>query len=182
MISDVAFQRLVERLDILEVTNDGLERKVKELTGKVQELSQTEAKRRGQPDWRTVSDPLIAETFLLSVDEWLTKSAVYLGLQVPDCWPWHPNAVVLLLDISQHDRAVYAGSAPAAVTDFLGTRLPAIQSRISIGCLGSGHVEPDGSKYRVQRDELPALASWWATDRTGRAPGLYAIDDIRRAA
>src|SRR4051794_40355168 len=136
-------------------------------------LAQKQAQAK-QPDWLAVDKPAVAVTMLLGTVEWMDRYGATLGLKVQPCWPWHPHVVAVLLAAAQHHYAVYHGAAPIAVTDFLTRYLPAIakQLREAQGsCREAIHLAA-GEKYVVHRDQLPDLARWWATDRTGLAPGL----------
>lgn len=129
----------------------------------------------GQPDWLSVTDPEVAQTILDETALWVDHYGRYLGLELRHCWPWHPQVVVLIVAAAQHYRAVYAAAVPPAVTDFLTVRMRAIRTQsealFPVGCRDTTH-EVDEIRYTVHLDELPALATWWATDRTGLAPGL----------
>ncbi len=173
-IDQETLRAVVGRVDRLEADLAKLDRTVTGLAGAVKGLLAAKQEQAVQPDWQAVDDPAVAQTMLLAAVEWTEHHGATLGLKVQPCWPWHPQAVAVLLAAAQHHHAVYHGPSPVAVTDFLTRYLPAIakQLREAQGnCREAIHLDA-GQKYTVHRDQLPDLAAWWATDRTGLAPGL----------
>ena len=165
---------VVGRVDRLEADLAKLDRTLTALSGAVKGLLAAKQEQAVQPDWLTVDKPAVAQAMLLAAVDWTERHGATLGLKVQPCWPWHPQAVAVLLAATQHHYAVYHGPSPVAVTDFLTRYLPAIakQLREAQGnCREAIHLQ-NGDKYTVHRDQLPDLARWWATDRTGLAPGL----------
>jgi hypothetical protein len=165
---------VVGRVDRLEADLAKLDRTLTALSGAVKGLLAQKQELAVQPDWLTVDKPAVAEAMLLAAVDWTERHGATLGLKVQPCWPWHPQAVAVLLAATQYHYAVYHGPSPVAVTDFLTRYLPAIakQLREAQGsCREAIHL--DGSeKYTVHRDQLPDLAAWWAIDRIGVAPGM----------
>lgn len=147
----------------------------------------------GQPDWLTVDKPKLAEHMLLDIDAWMAAYGQTLGLTPPSCWPWHPVAVSLLLSTRQFYAAAYGSKSPRDSVDFWQRVLPGMVKRLNLGgadcmfdsCRGDAHVVIVGAErrsYTTHRDELPALAAWWATSREGVPPGLTVrIEASRRA-
>src|SRR3954451_2668317 len=165
---------VIGRVDRLEADLSKLNHTVTGLGGAVKGLLAQKQDQAGQPDLLTRDKPAIAQTMLLAAVDWTERHGATLGLKVQPCWPWHPQAVAVLLSATQHHYAVYHGPSPIAVTDFLPRSLPAIakQLREAQGsCREAIHLAA-GEKFVVHRDELPELARWWATDRDGLAPGL----------
>jgi hypothetical protein len=133
---------------------------------------------KGQPEWLECRDGELAEALLCGTDQWMTLYGDPFGPPLAPCWPWHPAAVVLLLAAAEQHQAAYAGKAAVAVTEFWTRFWPTIAAQVrkitdGAQCTGHGHREPgDRMEYAVHPDQLPDLAAWWATDRTGLPPGL----------
>ena len=173
-IDEGTVRAVVGRVDRVEADLAKLDRTVTGLAGAIKGLLASKQEQAVQPDWLTVDKPAVAEAMLLAAVDWTERHGATLGLKVQPCWPWHPQAVAVLLAATQHHYAVYHGPSPVAVTDLLTRYLPAIgkQLREAQGsCREAIHLDA-GEKYTVHRDQLPDLAAWWATDRAGLAPGL----------
>ena len=173
-IDENTVRAVVGRVDRLEADLAKLDRTLSSLASAAKGLLATKQEQAAQPDWLTVDKPAVAQAMLLAALDWTDRHGATLELKVQPCWPWHPQAVAVLLAATQHHYAVYHGPSPVAVTDFLTRYLPAIakQLREAQGsCREAIHLHA-GQKYTVHRDQLPDLAAWWATDRTGLAPGL----------
>src|SRR3954467_10277388 len=165
---------VIGRVDRLEADLSKLNHTVAGLGSAVKGLLAQKQEQPVQPDWLTVDKPAVAQAVLLAAVDWAERHGATLGLKVQPCWPWHPQAVAVLLAATQHHYAVYHGPSPIAVTDFLTRSLPPIakQLREAQGsCREAIHLAA-GEKFVVHRDQLPDLARWWAADRTGLAPGL----------
>src|SRR3954447_3812454 len=165
---------VVGRVDRLEADLAKLNHTLTGLGAAVKGLLTQKQDQAVQPGWLTVDKPAVAQAILLAAVDWTERHGATLGLKVQPCWPWHPQAVAVLLAATQHHYAVYHGPSPIAVTDFLTRYLPAIakQLREAQGsCREAIHLHA-GQKYTVHRDQLPDLARWWATDRTDLPPGL----------
>ena len=121
---------VVGRVDRLEADLAKLNHTVTGLGGAVKGLLAQKQEQAVQPDWLTVDKPAVAQTMLLAAVDWTERHGATLGLKVQPCWPWHPQAVAVLLAATQHHYAVYHGPSPVAVTDFLTRYLPAIAKQL----------------------------------------------------
>jgi len=176
-IDQATVRAVVRRVDRVEADLAKLSGTVTGLGNVVKGLLTQRQEQAKQPDWLRVDKPAVAEAMLLATAEWTDRYGATLGLRPQPCWPWHPHLVAVLLAAAQHYAAIYSGPNPVAVTDYLTRYLPAIakQLRDAQGsCREAIHLDDrdKGEKYVVHRDQLPDLARWWATSRSGLAPGL----------
>jgi hypothetical protein len=160
---------------------EDIKKGVDELLGRIAKIEERKAK--GQPNWMTVRDPGLAGEWLQAVASW--HDDIYCRLEkgagLPECWPWHPVAVVNLLALFTHYVNAYKSSAPAAVLDLYGRYWPDARSRMTgelDKCRGGAH-QQDGREWgeqrrswKVDRGEIPAFVQWWTGNQQGRPPGL----------
>jgi hypothetical protein len=176
-IDENTVRAVVGRVDRVESDLAKLTSTVTGLNGAVKRLLTAEQEKARQPDWLAVDKPAVAEAMLMATADWADRYGTLLGLMPQPCWPWHAHLVAVLVAAAQHHAAIYAGPNPVAVTDYLTRHLPAIAKQLREGqgsCREAIHLDgrDKSEKYVVHRDQLPDLARWWATDRTGLAPGL----------
>lgn len=152
-----------------------LEKKVSKGGGKGEEEEE-----ETQRDWYTVKDVKVATEWLETLQEWVDSrlSRRWQGI-MPECWPWHPNAVEELLAIEATQRAGHEGSSAVAVQDYLTRWLPTALDRLADemeDCEGLEHLD---SRKRAWTLTTPRrfldIAHWWIYSRDeDAAPGMTA--------
>ncbi|GAA1858739.1 hypothetical protein GCM10009836_43720 [Pseudonocardia ailaonensis] len=178
---------------------DGLRRAVdplRELPGRVDELAQLVARladsvaapsrRAPAPSWLMApTDQGDVRLLLDEVVSWL--GAIYLRYPdavqgMPECWPWHPDAVEELLWLMHAWAAAYQGdgASVALAADWHDRLRPGVVRRIrqSVGtCSRDNHrtrpgwTSLDGSAPVVASlDAFEAITDWWASRRSEPAP------------
>jgi hypothetical protein len=127
----------------------------------------------GQPNWLTVTDAAIAT-------EWLTDAMAFatdvlpqlLRLELPACWPLHPQAVVEVLALQHQYNAAYTAPDPTGVSEVLSRWLPGTARRLNADtgqCSAQRAHRTGGREYQFPRLDLTTVATWWTTTH-GRDP------------
>jgi hypothetical protein len=184
------FRQLAGRVDAIGSRFEAFHRKDwRELAGEVAackraiaKLAERDKEPEGQPNWLEVAgDPAAAKGMLEAVADWVDGPAHHLGVRPTGCWPWHPQAVVILMAGAQHYRAAYAGENTLTVVELVTRYATAVHQRASeaIGDLCNASTHRIGEAafiYDTGWDVLERVAYWWATDREGLPPGLRPRD------
>lgn len=123
----------------------------------------------GGRDWLAVDDPEVAFEWLVELDEWHDKRYRWLvGKALPECWPWHPRAVVELLAMHEQYVAAYGSDNPTLRSDFLGRWLKYGHDQVTnvlAECGPGTHLDRVLGQTKADPSELRNLAAWWALDR-----------------
>lgn len=186
MNAEKTIPSLVGRLDRFEVRLDqhgrditGLRRDVDSLTEATRVLLDGgDPDTKGQPDWLAIRDPDLAEDILVGALAFADSVLPWLDATLTGCWPWHPASVVEVLAFAEQWRYGYAAKDPSKVSDLLSRWLPGFRNRTRtlLKDCATGEHRTDRGAYLVDLSAVPDLARWWATTRTGTAPGLKERD------
>ena len=119
----------------------------------------------GRRDWLTVEDPEQAAQWLDEAARWLREVGAHHRLDLPPCWPLHPEVVAEVLALVEVRATAYA-STPEAVAEYLGRWLPGARERIT-EALSKCHGEHliGATPYAVSGLPVTEVAQWWASDR-----------------
>ncbi|MGQ0847186.1 MAG: hypothetical protein ACT4QF_23955 [Sporichthyaceae bacterium] len=95
---------------------------------------------------------------------------------LPECWPWHPDAVEELLWLRTAWAVAYTGRAASAlrVGDWHDRSRPGVARRIR-AAVGTCSLENHGGAALgvaavPSEGHIAAVAAWWALDRDGPPP------------
>lgn len=186
--------RVEKRLDEIKTDVDSLGRGIASLSNrltlqweqaqeaaKAAEAEEEEAKKKKQRDWLRVAEPIEAFGWLVELDEYHAKIWRREHQPLAPCWPWHVNAVQVLLAIMATRAQAYEdrGNSPERVSDYRGRWLPnAIGEMKAIlsDCDMTTHSTNGGeTQYKVDATQLKELAEWHVANRGGDPPGLTKI-------